>query len=257
MQWSEVEGAVSYRVTSAVNGMVQQPHISDATETTATWIVSDGDQVRWAVQAIGALGETSPASVDWGLVADAAVTPTPTPTGGVTLPAPSLLFPPDDFPVGLEYGKTLKIPFQWSAVPGADHYRLQIEEAGEVLQSHDTAENTFDITFVFDRDYSLTWSVFGLDENGTLGEESARRTLSFTAGPAPTPTETPVPTETPEPVAADLNRDTHVDGLDLFHLAHLYGSEEMAVNSTLDLDENGTVDGADLLRFIQEYRAER
>lgn len=253
LQWSEVEGAVSYRVTSAVNGMVQQPQISDATESTLAWTVSDGDSIRWAVQAIGASGETSAASLDWGLVADAAVTPTPTPTGGgSTLPAPTLIFPPDNLSLPpVPYNQTLKIAFEWSHVPGAAEYRLQIEEAGEVLQIHEAPEIPFDVFLLVDRDYNLTWSVSALAEDGTPGEESAERTLSLASGPTHTPTETPVY------ATADLNRDALVDGIDLFHLAGLYGSEDAELRSALDLDESGSVDKDDLVLFIQEYRTEQ
>lgn len=83
------------------------------------------------------------------------------------------------------------------------------------------------------------------------GSSTPPPTPTPTRTPTPTPTATfteaptPTPTPSPTPRLPDYNNDGAVDGLDLLRLLEVWGAGDSAV----DLDGDGRVDYRDLLRF--------
>lgn len=182
--WTAVADATGYLIS--ISGPPAFPGFSNVSIDPATPTVSrsflgfvPGDY-EWEVRATG-LGAISSATPFHFTV------PSPLPTGG-DLPPPSLFAPPDYSILRGRRGGT--VMFQWSTVPGATAYRLEVEafensgtffinpaqtvEAGTVRQSVSIIPTPNSIAI-------FTWSAIPIDATGE-GTPSREAYLLFAAG---------------------------------------------------------------------------
>ena len=272
LQWSEVPNAASYRVNTVVNGTLRAPIVTTETSTILNYLLEEGDEILWAVQALSESGLAGLVSAPRSIIVQSSGEPTSTPTiAGGLLPAPEPVSPANGEFFQASPGDSISVQFEWNAAAGAAYYQLSIERNGAPLNVPQIPAlyTTLTVPISVTGETTVIWSVAALDADGVLGQSSESRTIYLgtqgaptpTVSPSPVPTETPTPTPsitpTPGPIAVDVTKNGTVDIHDVFFMMSRYWlrSGDPGYERSVDLDGDFRVDQDDLVLFIEGYRA--
>ena len=180
LQWSRVGDATGYLLT--VEGPEAFPNLTDVRldqsgQPTVNFTLNNvraGDYA-WEVRSTVGNQISAPAAGFFTIFSQ--------PTGGGSLPAPSLLQP---FDFAIFRGENGVITFQWTRVQGATDYQISRENLGVSIgipvDSRETIDTVERQSFLFspgNRARLITWSVTPIGPDGP-GQESERRTFLFT-----------------------------------------------------------------------------
>ena len=167
--WNAVTGADHYDIW--VKDQTTQQVLQNTNVTGTTWTptssLNNGDNYIWSVQGVDSSGNPGP----WSSAL----------TFGVTnLAAPTLLGPS---------GAAAPQPvFSWSAVAGADHYDIWVQNqtTAQVLHNTNVAGTTWTPDNPLAQGYTYVWWVRAIDSNGNGGPWSSSLSFSEAVLPAPT-----------------------------------------------------------------------
>jgi peptidoglycan/xylan/chitin deacetylase (PgdA/CDA1 family) len=186
--WSDVPGADHFRIQIDDNADFSSP-IADSEPSASAY--TPGYQLPngtyfWHVRANDGMGNWGEYSPVWTLN-----------VAGASLPAPTLVSPPDSSTT-----PDFTPSFDWSDVPGAHHYRIQIDDNADfsspIADSQPTNSAYTPRTKLVAGTYY--WRVRAADRMGNWGGYSHIWRLMVT----PVPTEVPTPTPSPAPVPTPL-----------------------------------------------------